>query len=57
MRKDFVLFIDEFDKKEEVKTSETFPEMTDFYQLYVKIVMIKIGIDNLRKGFFRKILH
>ena len=31
MRKDFVLFIDEFDKRRGKNFLETFPEMTDFY--------------------------
>tara|TARA_Y100000592_G_scaffold100635_1_gene181627 strand:+ start:1996 stop:4482 length:2487 start_codon:yes stop_codon:yes gene_type:complete len=31
MRKDFVLFIDEFDKRRNKNFSKTFPEMTDFY--------------------------
>ena len=31
MRKDFVLFIDEFDKRGKKNFLKTFPEMTDFY--------------------------
>ena len=38
MRKDFVLFIDEFDKRRGKNFLETFPEMGDFYDACKKLV-------------------
>ena len=38
MRKDFVLFIDEFDKRRGKNFLETFPEMEDFYNLCKKLI-------------------
>jgi organic radical activating enzyme len=38
MRKDFVLFIDEFDKRRGKNFLETFPEMEDFYDSCKKLV-------------------
>ena len=38
MRKDFVLFIDEFDKRRGKNFLETFPEMEDFYNSCKKIL-------------------
>ena len=37
-RKDFVLFIDEYDKRRGKNFIETFPEMEDFYNLCKKII-------------------
>ena len=38
MRRDFVLFIDEFDKRREKNFLETFPEMEDFYESCKKLI-------------------
>jgi len=38
MRRDFVLFIDEYDKRRGKNFLETFPEMEDFYKLCKKLV-------------------
>jgi len=38
MRRDFVLFIDEFDKRRNKNFLETFPEMEDFYYLCKKLI-------------------
>ena len=38
MRKDFILFIDEFDKRRNKKLSKTFPEMEDFYMSCKKLI-------------------
>jgi len=38
MRKDFVLFIDEFDKRRGKDFLKTFPEMEDFYNSCKKLV-------------------
>jgi len=37
-RKDFVLFIDEYDKRREKNFLETFPEMEDFYGLCKRLL-------------------
>jgi hypothetical protein len=39
-RKDFVLFIDEYDKRRGKNFLKTFPEMKEFYQSCKKLIVL-----------------